>query len=92
MLLQHGSILLAGTQAEVQQIASVSRDLTGHATSMQELLGSVPEVSRVAQEIGRGFESVFGISLAPTRIPASIEQRAAELEPMYCSAEWTWRR
>ena len=92
MLLQHGSILLAGTQAEVQQIASVPFDLTGRATSLHELLGFVPDVSSAAHEVGRGFESVFGVSLVPAQLPASVERRAAELEPMYRSAEWTWRR
>lgn len=92
MLLQHGSILLAGTQAEVAQIASVSFDLTGRATSIHELLGFVPDVASAAHEVGRGFETLLGIALVPSRLSASVERRAAELEPMYRSAEWTWRR
>jgi lipoate-protein ligase A len=92
MLLQHGSILLAGTQAEVQQIASVSFDLTGRATSVHEQMGFVPDMPSAVHEVGRGFESVFGVSLVPSPVPANIEQRAAELEPLYRSAEWTWRR
>lgn len=92
MLLQHGSILLDGTQSDVARIAAVPFGAADRATSVRALLGSLPDTPSIVREIGHGFENVFGICLAPARLPGSVESRAAELERLYLSVEWTWRR
>lgn len=91
-LLQHGSILLAGTQDAVAEIANVPFALEGRAITLAEVLGSAPEPGALGQAIALGFEEVCGICLAPENPSASLSARAAELSALYQSEEWTWRR
>lgn len=90
-ILQHGSILLAGRQDDVAQIACVPFELHGRATTVEATLGTLPPVSEIVNAIRAGFERVCGIPLAPTQHSASLLQRAAKLEALYRSREWTWR-
>jgi lipoyl(octanoyl) transferase len=90
-ILQHGSILLEGNQDDVARIASVPFDLRGKATTIKDVLGSVPEIADLAAEIRSGFAQVCGIPLAPKPLSASLLKRARELESIYRSTEWTWR-
>ncbi|HUP88174.1 MAG TPA: lipoate--protein ligase family protein [Longimicrobiales bacterium] len=91
-LLQHGSILLDGTQDVVAQIARVPFALEGRAVTLAEVLGSAPEPEELADAIALGFEEVCGICLAPEDRSASLFARAVELSALYQSPEWTWRR
>lgn len=91
-LLQHGSILLNGSQDVVSRIATVPFDLAGRATTLAALLGCVPDLAAMASAIAAGFEQVCGFSVVPCAIGAETAQRASDLEALYESAEWTWRR
>jgi lipoyl(octanoyl) transferase len=111
-LLQHGSILLDGTQAAVSGLlkrpaAAAGRAAGGGsggvvlpppdavargAVTLAALLGAAPAPERVAHALCTGFESVFGIRLAPSALSDEERQRAATLEAHYCAASWTWRR
>ena len=91
-LLQHGSILLSGSQDDVARIALVPFALQGSAITLQEVLGEVPAGSAIAEAIAGAFEEVCGICLAPATPSRTLSQRAAELAAQYRSPEWTWRR
>jgi lipoyl(octanoyl) transferase len=107
-LLQHGSILLDGTQRDVLGLLLDSGDTAGTgggpqgagavaavaagATTLRELLGRVPTAGHVADAVARGIERVCGIRLAPATLTDAESARAAELATFYGNAGWTWRR
>lgn len=91
-ILQHGSILLDGTQDRVARIALVEFEVSDRATSVRRLTGHVPADSAIVEALAAGFNEVCGTSLAPSGMLQDAAQRAAELENKYRSAEWTWRR
>ncbi|MGQ0816191.1 MAG: lipoate--protein ligase family protein [Gemmatimonadota bacterium] len=91
-LLQHGSILLDDGQETVARIARVPFAVGTRATSIRTIIGEVPNAHDLAREIAAGFEQVCGICLAPSPATGELADRAAELEPLYRSSEWTWRR
>jgi lipoyl(octanoyl) transferase len=80
-LLQHGSILIDGEQLGVTAIAT-----------LKSVLGSAPELAHITTAIAAGFEEVCGIPLAPSEMFRSTAERAEELDALYRSTEWTWRR
>ena len=91
-LLQHGSILLDGSQDAVQQIARVPFDLAGRATTLTALLGAPPDPASLAQSIAAGFAKVTGYHIEAGKLDRRTAERASELEALYRSADWTWRR
>jgi lipoyl(octanoyl) transferase len=102
-LLQHGSILLDGSQAAVLDMlgdAAVrgsggSRDgATGAAgaITLREILGVVPAWNSLIQAITAGFERVCGTRLAPDPLTHAEDARAGRHEVVYAGAAWTWRR
>lgn len=92
VLLQHGSILLAGEQAEVNALARVPFSLENRVTSVERVIGRAPDPQEVGAAVARGFADVCGTSLAPVTAAPAVAERAAALETMYRSREWTWRR
>lgn len=91
-ILQHGSILLSGSQDDVARIARVPFQLHGQATTLTEVIGTLPDVTEIAGVIATAFEQLGGTRLAPTDRFGNVAARAMELVTLYSSAEWTWRR
>jgi lipoate-protein ligase A len=91
-LLQHGSILLGGSQDVVGQVASVPFDVSGRATTLTALLGYTPPPEMLISAITSGFEDATGGSVTPGAVCEEAAKRASELEALYRSPEWTWRR
>lgn len=91
-LLQHGSILRAGSQDVVGRMAAVPFDLSGRATTLTAVLGAAPSLERLTAAITAGFQQVTGCSLVPAGLSAETATRASELEALYRSPAWTWRR
>jgi len=94
-LLQHGSLLLEGSQASVADLLAdgADEDLpeTG-GTCLAEHLPALPDPAALVAELVAGFEKVLGISLAPgSPNPAEISRTLA-LTERFSSPEWTWRR
>ena len=92
-LLQHGSLLLDGTQAAVEQLfyhTAGERNASGSVT-LRELLGAAPPPADVARAVCAAFEQSFGIRLAPGSLTRDERARAHQLEQMYAADEWTWR-
>ncbi|HEY0673831.1 MAG TPA: biotin/lipoate A/B protein ligase family protein [Longimicrobiales bacterium] len=78
-ILQHGSILLGNDQP------------TG-AISLAELLPELPPVNEIARIFSASFAQLCGICLAPAELSRREIDRAEELEELYASEAWTWRR
>jgi lipoate-protein ligase A len=100
-LLQHGSILIAGSQARVgtftRQPAHVgaaadpgSRDIGGSIT-LSEIMGRTPDIEDVAEAVALGFARVLGIPLAPATLTGSEIGRVEQLTRHYEDPDWTWR-
>lgn len=102
-LLQHGSILLAGSQTRVVAFTHrvpAATPPSGHvraapevdgSISLAELMGADPDVEDVARAVRRGFEGSFGICLAPAELEADERARTDALALQYADPEWTWR-
>lgn len=92
-LLQHGSILVAGSQVRVLDLltAPVVDGGADGAITLSQLLGRVPDWSLLGDVVTAGFEAIFGIALAPDTLSAPECRRTNELETWYGSADWTWR-
>jgi lipoyl(octanoyl) transferase len=103
-LLQHGSILLDGSQQTVRQLHRAAPDaalaagaasdvaLAVGSITIAELCGSVPAWDDLIAAVTAGFAHVNGTRLAPDSLTAFETERALQLETIYGSAAWTWRR
>ena len=92
VLLQHGSILLDGTQTTVQHLqTSPSVAAQDAGVTLRELLGCSPPAAEVAAAVEVAFAQTFGICLAPAALTRDERVRAGELESRYADTAWTWR-
>ncbi|MBR9989172.1 MAG: lipoate--protein ligase family protein [Gemmatimonadetes bacterium] len=106
-LLQHGSILLSGSQARVRDL--LSRGVAPPASpaapappappaapegsiTLEELSGREPDVHAVIAAMCSGFERTFGTRLAPGPLGQRENVRAKQLVRRFGNDEWTWRR
>lgn len=94
-LLQHGSILLSGSQARVADLHAAGPaelpEANGSVT-LEELMGGELPVTALVEALRGGFELTFGTRLAPGRLAQRESARAEQLAVRYQAAEWTWRR
>jgi lipoyl(octanoyl) transferase len=91
-LLQHGSILLDGSQDVVGRLARAPFELADRATSLTALLGATPPLATLTDSIAAGFEATTGYPAIVGEVCSQTAIRASELEALYRSPEWTWRR
>lgn len=91
-LLQHGSLLLAGSQAAVVACLDDGGPDAISFTTLTALLGHVPPWQDLTSALGAGFEEVLGIRLVPDRLSDDERARAESLTVHYRSDAWTWRR
>jgi lipoate-protein ligase A len=95
MLLQHGSILLSGSQTRTLALlssrASASPANDGSIT-LRDLLGCEPHIVDLAAAVRTGFERTFGTRLAPEPLSRDESARAELLAEQYRASDWTWRR
>ncbi len=93
-VLQHGSILLEGSQARVSRLRArpdAQPDADG-SVGIAELLGRVPEPAELAASIDAGLQTSLGIAFADTGLSAGELTLAGRLEVLYRDDAWTWRR
>lgn len=99
-LLQHGSILLDGTQAAVldltmpgrrQAAAGAIPPLVDGSVTLRDLMGSIPPMERLIEALQSGFTEASGIPLAPDSVTREERARAHGLEAHFRAAAWTWR-
>lgn len=107
-LLQHGSILLDGSQQAVRHFQRSTPDVPGPpdatggarrpevapagSITIAELCGAVPDWEDLVAAVTAGFTHVCGTRLAPGSLTAAEAERALQLETTYGGAAWTWRR
>jgi lipoate-protein ligase A len=93
-VLQHGSLLLDGSQDVVSAVLGLSAGGSRDAAelTMAELLGGTPDWNTVVSAIVCGFETTLGIRLAPDRLAARECALAGNLLTRFQSDAWTWRR
>ena len=95
-ILQHGSILIAGSQApaaarQEAQTAARSDEINAQSSTLKALLGRQPDDAELIALIRDSFEAETGIRLAPATLLADEVDRLPTAEARYRSAEWTWR-
>jgi lipoate-protein ligase A len=89
-ILQHGSILVDGNQTLADELLGKLTD-PEPATTIAEVLGTVPDWADLQASLVTGFEAEIGIALAPAPLAARERARVRELTAHYLDAEWTWR-
>ena len=89
-LLQHGSILLRGQQAPVQDVTlgARPRDLAG---PLADAIGRSPGLLEVADAVATAAADRWGGAWERTAMPADLLSDAALHEVRFRSPEWTWR-
>jgi lipoate-protein ligase A len=93
-ILQHGSILLGGSQSPAEALRFDAPPGGGDPgwTTLESELGTRPEPEPVARSVARGLERVLGIQLAASSLSADERRGARKWTERYASPEWTWRR
>lgn len=94
-LLQHGSILLGGSQGRVRDLLTDPGDapaVPDGSVALGELLPAAPAAAAVATAVCHGFERVFGTRLAPDALTAAEHDSMGKLIAHFDSPDWTWRR
>lgn len=102
-ILQHGSILLGGTQTPAEELLrgrsrSRSRPREGQRggeagwTTLESELGCRPPLDALVAAVVSGFEDLVGTSLARTSLTSEESAGATELRDRFESRVWTWRR
>jgi lipoate-protein ligase A len=102
-ILQHGSILVGGTQAAAEDLLLVSPARSpgseveaGAAlpgwTTLEAELGRRPLMESLIAAVTSGFSAALGTSLAPSTLSSEESGATEELRPRFASQEWTWRR
>jgi lipoyl(octanoyl) transferase len=94
VLLQHGSILLDGSQLRIDALARgpVPPRREDGGTALGSLLGRVPAAAEVVAAAVAEFQDGGGIALAPAALDHAERERACAWEAEYRSDAWTWRR
>ena len=92
-ILQHGSILLGGSQAAAEELLVEGAGSGGTGwTTVEAELGRRPSVEAWHGALVSAFETVLGIRLARRQLTVAEESGARELRERFASVDWTWRR
>lgn len=99
VILQHGSILIAGDQSPVLELQTVrdsnaarARETAAGNATLDELLGGATAVNDLAAAVIAGFEDLGGIRFAADSLTREEQRRAGQLSDRYRSEAWTLRR
>lgn len=103
-LLQHGSVLIDGTQELVRELSRrptrsparsrkpAGEDARPAPTTLREQLGHAPSWREVATAVAEGLAAELGTEMAEGEPPQPALRRIKPLERRYRSREWTLRR
>ena len=100
-ILQHGSLLLDGDQAVLDEWLDPGNTAGGIAirqvnqtanTSVRALTGAIPAWSALCEAVVRAFRDSFGDEVVPATLSSGEMHRIQTLEEHYRSDAWTWRR
>lgn len=107
-ILQHGSILLGGTQAPAEELLLEGAGARGRAgvaavggvgrggvpgwTTLEAELGRRPSLEELVEAVVGGFTAVLGTSLARSTLASAESSAVGHLRSRFTSGGWTWRR
>lgn len=93
-LLQHGSILIDGTQELARELCRQPADAGAvpASTTLREQLGRAPSWAEVATAITDGLAAELGTEIVEGELPQPAMRRIRSLERHYRSRAWTLRR
>ena len=91
-ILQHGSILVDGNQADLVAYQIRSSAVGEAGITLRTLLGSAPTYGDVGTAVVHGFERVMGTRLAPSGLSDGERSIVAARASHYADPAWTWRR
>jgi len=89
-LLQHGALILEGSQDAVTELRGEPPD--DPPAALAEVLGNVPPLEELAAALRDGLFSEFGGDWCAGGVSEEETRAASRLEERYRSDEWTWRR
>ena len=89
-VLQHGSIILEGTQEMLRRLRADDEPVPPPAT-LKSLLGVIPPMEVMVDSIQRGLSKTLGGSWERDDYRNDEKMAARDLEPHYLDPEWTWR-
>ncbi|HUG40237.1 MAG TPA: lipoate--protein ligase family protein [Longimicrobiales bacterium] len=106
VVLQHGSILVSGSQAPAEELlvravaaAVVAGVGAGPAassapgwTTLEAELGGPPGRDALVAALATGFSDTLGTALAPGALSVEETTRVEALRARFASSDWTWRR
>jgi lipoyl(octanoyl) transferase len=98
VVLQHGSLLVGGSQAAAEDLLVARALLPAGAdgnpgwTTVAAELGARPSWAALVAAATAGFEGRLGTSLAPSHLSPAEAADAGRLRERYRSGAWTWRR
>ena len=93
VLLQHGSVLLDGTQESLELLKGDRETEDGPwAVTLADLLGGPPSWEAVADALEEGFSRALGGTWERGEMEAPADGVARSLRERYRSDAWTWRR
>ena len=93
VILQHGSILLAGDQTPTMALLKVQReaDAPVQPASLNELLENLPTWHEIVDALASGLERVLAMHLDRSVLSDAENARVAEATRLFADPEWTWR-
>jgi lipoyl(octanoyl) transferase len=89
-VLQHGSLLLAGSQGLVATLRGDAPE-PGDVT-LSAVMGELPTFEALCEALLAGFQAVFEGEWAGGSLTTDEARAADALDERYRSEEWTWRR
>jgi lipoate-protein ligase A len=94
VLLQHGSILLAGDQSPTTELLKISwrEGKPERPAALDELLRHLPTWSELVEGLLSGFEQTLGIELVQSQLAEEERDLAEHYSYHFSDPEWTWRR
>ena len=93
-LLQHGSVLIDGSQNMVGELSRqpAVASTPSASTTLREQLGRAPSWQEVATAVADGLSAELGTAMVGGELPQPAMRRMGSLERHYRSREWTLRR
>lgn len=89
--LQHGSILLAGSQEMVRRVSTMP-GVECRETTLAAVLGRPVTFAEVASAVARAFGRDAEAERAPPLLGALASERPSARPPVFSDPAWTWRR
>lgn len=94
IVLQHGSLLLEGDQADVRRwlLDPPAPDPADEPATLAHFLAPVPAWEAIVEAVAAGWEEALGVLLEPSVPTPNERKRTVLAERRYEDAAWTWQK